>query len=189
LYRNGGRELEGPEFGPPARGCGAAEPEDPDAEPRAAGGKCTEVAAGARLGKREGEGGAREADTEAERSRNGWGWETPSEDVGGARLGKREGEGGARGADTEAARSRNGWGWETPSEDVAEMEDTELTELDKTPGGVARLVLREGVAPVFSGLLLGVTSWAGAVSTSISKGGVSSLKSGSTNSFFTGTRL
>jgi hypothetical protein len=35
-------------------------------------------------------------------------------------------------------------------------------------------------------LVLGVASWTGTVSTSISKGGVSSLQSGSTTSFLTG---
>jgi hypothetical protein len=58
------------------------------------------------------------------------------------------------------------------------MEDTELTDEPD-----ARLGFFEDT------LVLGVGSWMGAVSTSISKGGVSSLNSGSTNSFLTGARL
>ncbi|KAJ7884619.1 hypothetical protein B0H14DRAFT_2564328 [Mycena olivaceomarginata] len=58
------------------------------------------------------------------------------------------------------------------------MEDTELTDEPN-----ARLGFFEDA------LVLGVGSWTGAVSTSISKGGVSSLKSGSTNSFLAGVQL
>lgn len=85
---------------------------------------------------------------------------------------KRKGEGGACAADFEGVGWRNEW----PSEDVDEMDETELTELEKTAGGgVAGLALRDGVAPVFNAAVPTVAFPMGAASTSISMGGVSSL--------------